>query len=66
MLATLSFRSPKNKLQISKLGGIKAILEAMRKHPKNDEVQIDGCKALASLAFDTSRKGLLQAVVASL
>ena len=61
VLATLSFRSPKNKLKISKLGGIKAILEAMRKHPKNDEVQIDGCKALASLAFDTS----LQRTIAS-
>ena len=38
VLATLSFRSPKNKLQISELGGIKAILEAMRKHHKNEEV----------------------------
>ena len=42
-------------------GGIKIILEALKAHTKNEEVQIDGCKALASLAFDTS----LQKIIAS-
>eukprot|EP01036_Dinobryon_divergens_P013586 gene13586-18328_t len=49
-LAAMSLRSPLNAARILEVGGIDAMLKAMRRHPTREALQRQGCLAVRNIA----------------
>ena len=45
-----------NRVKIASLGGIEVILTAMKEHTAQEEIQITGCHALGTLAFNGRKR----------